>query len=69
MVDGMKLRGLAIMKYGSLAKMATALGWSYSRLSRIVRAEREPTSGEIREMATALEITDAAEIVSVFSLS
>ena len=69
MVDGQKLRGLAVMKYGSVAKMAVALGWSYSKLNRIVNRIQEPTAGDIREMTTALGITDAAEIVSVFSLT
>ena len=62
------LLGTALGRFRSVAKLAEALGWSYSKTNRIVRGMREPTSSEIRALAQVMELSDAESITSIFSL-
>lgn len=62
------IRGLAVDHYGSLANLALKLGWSYSKVSRIANGQQEPNASEMRELAKALHLETADDIVSVFSL-
>lgn len=62
------IRGLAVEYYGSLTNLALALRWSYSKVSRIANGQQEPSVSDIRELAKALRLETADDIVSVFSL-
>lgn len=62
------IRGLAVDCYGSLANLAQELGWSYSKVNRIANGQQEPNASEMRDLSKALHLTDADDIVSVFSL-
>ena len=62
------LRGIIFSKFQSVASFAEALGWSKGRAYRIVTGSREPTSTDIKQMASALGLSDAEDIVNVFCL-
>ena len=68
MTGGFTLKELARAKYSSLQTLADALKWSYSKTYRVVNGAQKPNNDEIRALATALDITSAADLVSVFSL-
>lgn len=61
------LRGAVAEKFGSCAKFAKALGWSGRKTRDIVSRRQMATAKEINEMAIALDISDPAEFVKVFS--
>lgn len=63
------LRSLVTDQYGSIAKFAENLGWSYSKAYRVVSGEQEINTGDIRNVCEALGIVEPEDIVSVFSLS
>ena len=62
------LKELTRAKYSSLVELSMELGWSYSKTHRIVNGVQEPTRDEIRDLAEALGISSAHDLVSVFSL-
>lgn len=63
-----KLRGLVVSEFGSIRKLAEALGWSYSKAYRIVQGVQEPGATDINALTDALPSMSADEIVSVFLL-
>ena len=60
------LRGKAVMKYGSLQKYATKLGWPPNKLSRILNEKQDPSAKEAWAMAKALDLEDPKEFVAIF---
>ena len=60
-----KLRALIYSKYDSESQLATALGWSRQRLSRITNGMKEPDLDDIRALADKLGAS-VPEIVDIF---
>ena len=50
------LRGMIYSKYDSESALAKELQWSRQRLNKITTGKREPTLGEVQEIANALVV-------------
>lgn len=59
------LRGKAISQYGSLSGLAEALGWSYSKLYRILHGRQEIVCGDVVKLSTTLHLSDS-EVLDLF---
>lgn len=66
--DGMngQLRGAVYAKYRTITAFANTIGWSYSKASRIVNEEQNPSAAEIALMAKTLEITNPSDFMRIF---
>lgn len=62
------LRELLLRKFGSIAKFAEAIGWSYRKAYAIVNHKQEPTASEMEEIAKITEMQSAEEFVRFFYL-
>ena len=65
-MEGNALRGVVAEKFGSCEKFAKELKWSGRKTRDIVSGRQWATTKEVREMADALQISDAAEFLRVF---
>lgn len=63
------LLGKVVAKFGSIRKFANACGISYPRAYRIVTGGQTKTENDLRLLIQTLDLHDAEEIVSLFSLS
>ena len=63
-----KLLGLIVSKFGSITKLAEALGWSYSKTYRIVTGVQEPGASEIAAMTDIWPSLSREEILELFIL-
>ena len=59
------LRGKAITQYGSLSGLAEALGWSYSKLYRLLHGRQDITCGDVVKISQALRLSDM-EVLGLF---
>lgn len=60
------LRGRIIEMYGTIAKFASAIGWSARKVSYILNGKQEPTGQDIEAMAKALDVEIPAEVHALF---
>ena len=59
------VKGAVYARYKDIADLAETLGWSRQKLSPIVNGKREPSLGDIQEMAKAMEM-DVTLLASFF---
>lgn len=62
------LKELLIRKFGSIAKFAEAIKWSYRKAYAIVNRKQEPTASEMEEIARVAGMQSAEEFVRFFYL-
>lgn len=60
------LRELLVRKFGSIAKFAEAVHWSYRKAYSIVNMKQEPTASEMETIAVAAEMRSSEEFVRFF---
>lgn len=65
-MEGNALRGAVAEKFGSCAKFAEALQWSGRKTRDIVSGRQVPNAKDIKEMASALRVTEPAEFMRIF---
>lgn len=66
MVTEITLRELLVRRFGSIAKFAEAIAWSYRKAYAIVNRKQEPTASEMEEIARIAEIASPEEFVRFF---
>lgn len=61
----LQLRSMIFGIYKSEADCARQMNWTKQRLNKIVNGTKEPTVGELQEMATALNCS-VSDVASIF---
>ena len=65
-MEGTALRGCVAKRFGSCTKFAEALHWSGRKTRDIVSGRQIANANDIKQMATALGISDPHEFMTVF---
>lgn len=60
------LRELLVRKFGSIAKFAEGIGWSYRKAYAILNGKQEPTASEMEEIAQKADMQSPEEFVRFF---
>lgn len=68
MLDKPTLRSAVFTKYRSINEFSKVIGWSYAKAYRIVNGTQLPDINDVREINKALGVTDAGEVIGLFSL-
>lgn len=63
-----KLLGLVVSRFGSIRKMAEAVGWSYSKAYRIITGSQEPGATDIATLSDIWPHLSGEEILEIFIL-
>lgn len=63
-----KLLGLVVSKFGSIRKLADALGWSYSKAYRIITGTQEPGAADIATLSDIWPNLSGEDILEIFIL-
>ena len=63
------LLGRVVAKFGSIAKFANHWGVSYAKAYRIITGSQICNENDMRDIIKALDIHDADDIVTLFSLT
>ena len=66
MEDMMALRGKVHSKFRSVSEFERVLGWGKHKAARIINGIQSPTAEEIGQMASALNINDQNDFLSLF---
>ena len=68
-LEGMlTLRGGVVSVYGSIAKFAQKVGWSYAKAYRIATGGQIPDLNDMKTICAALQIESPDDICRLFSL-
>lgn len=60
------LRGKVLGAYPSITAFAKAIKWDRKKASRIVNGRQDPSTKDIEEMVSLLEISNANDFVNIF---
>ena len=61
----MRIKSLALAKYGSVTGFARAMSWSVSKASRILGGAQDPGLSDIREMVSAMKLSES-QVLDIF---
>ena len=60
------IKGKIVEQYGSAKKFADEIGWSETKISRILTGKQDPSAKDVKAMAVALRIVSPADVVALF---
>lgn len=66
MNEGITIRGLALSKYRSISKFATAIGWTRNKASRVLNGVTIPSADDMIEISTILDISTPERFIQYF---